>query len=137
MNKVVERRLELLEMEAKGFSHCEIVKVLSVKYRKTERIIYYDFETRGTWQPLFSQLFDSETGVLIIINRLEHIYRKASLIAETGSESGKLNALKIMQSVTNDLIQLQLKELQHKEFLESTKEETRKLLELYNKVVTG
>lgn len=79
MKSVVERRLELLKMEAIGFSESEIVKELSVKYRKTERTLWYDFETRRTWQPLFSQLFDRAKSSLVILNRLEFIYRTASL----------------------------------------------------------
>ena len=42
MNEVVERRLEFLRLEAKGFSLCEIVKLLSEKYQTSERNIYYD-----------------------------------------------------------------------------------------------
>ena len=48
MNKLVERRLEFLKMEGIGYSLCEIVKYLSKKYKKSERMIYYDGETRKT-----------------------------------------------------------------------------------------
>ena len=54
MNETIERRLEFLNLEAKGFSLCEIVKILSEKWQKTERTIYYDAANRGTWQPLLS-----------------------------------------------------------------------------------
>ena len=37
MNEVIERRLEFLKLEAKGFSLCEIVKILSEKYLTSER----------------------------------------------------------------------------------------------------
>ena len=79
MKKTVERRLELLNLEGSGFSMCEIVKYLSVKWHKTERTIYYDFETRETWQPLFSQYQDMNKARLVILNRLDYIYRTASL----------------------------------------------------------
>lgn len=79
MKNTVERRLELLNLEGTGFSMCEIVKYLSEKYHKTERTIYYDFETRETWQPLFSQYREMQKARLIILNRLDYIYRKASL----------------------------------------------------------
>ena len=66
MNEVLERRLEFLKLEAKGFTLCEIVKVLSEKYHTSERNIYYDAETRDTWQPVLTQLFDLDKGSLMV-----------------------------------------------------------------------
>ena len=71
MNEILERRLEFLKLEAKGFSLCEIVKVLSEKYQTSERNIYYDAETRDTWQPVLTQLFDLDKARLIVINRYD------------------------------------------------------------------
>ena len=71
MSEVVERRLEFLKLEAKGFSLCEIVKLLSEKYQTTERNIYYDAETRNTWQPVLTQLFDLDKARLVVINRYD------------------------------------------------------------------
>jgi len=79
LKNTVERRLELLNLEGMGAEMCEIVKYLSVKWHKTERTIYYDFETRETWQPLFSQYQDMNKARLVILNRLDYIYRTASL----------------------------------------------------------
>jgi hypothetical protein len=42
----------LLKLEGLGFSQSEIVKELSQKAACTERTIYYDFESRATWQPI-------------------------------------------------------------------------------------
>lgn len=106
MNKLVERRLEFLKMEAEGFSLCEIVKHLSVKYRKTERSIYYDAETRGTWQPLFSQLFDLDKARLVVMNRYDFIYKEAAFMLKQGEDSDKPTALKIMLEVTKNLVGL-------------------------------
>ena len=78
MNVTVERRLEFLNLEAEGFSLCEIVKELSKKFRKTERTLYYDASTRETWQPLYTQLFELDKARLIVINRYNYIYREAS-----------------------------------------------------------
>jgi hypothetical protein len=39
LNEVVEKRLEFLKLEVKGFSLCEIVKLLSEKYPTSERNI--------------------------------------------------------------------------------------------------
>lgn len=106
MNKLVERRLEFLKMEGEGFSLCEIVKDLSKKYRRTERSIYYDAETRGTWQPLFTQLFDLDKARLIVMNRYETIYRKASFMLKQGDPRHKPQALKIMLDVTKNTVDL-------------------------------
>ena len=80
MNEILERRLEFLKLEAKGFSLCEIVKVLSEKYRTSERNIYYDAETRETWQPVLTQLFDLDKARLILVNRYDYLYRTAAFI---------------------------------------------------------
>jgi hypothetical protein len=79
MNEVIERRLEFLKLEAKGFSLCEIVKLLSEKFQTSERNIYYDAENRSTWQPALIQLFDLNKARLMVINRYEYLYRQASL----------------------------------------------------------
>ena len=69
MNEVVERRLEFLKLEAKGFSLCETLKVLSGKYQTSERNIYYEAETRDIWQPVLTQLFDLDKAQLVVVNR--------------------------------------------------------------------
>ena len=96
MNEVVERRLELLKLEAMGYYQAEIVKELSVKWHKTERTIYYDFETRETWQPLFSQYRDMNKARLVILNRLDYIYRRASLEKDSAT---MLNVTKYLAEV--------------------------------------
>jgi hypothetical protein len=106
LNKLVERRLEFLKMEGEGFSLCEIVKTLSKKYRKSERSIYYDAETRGTWQPLFTQLFDLDKARLIVMNRYETIYREASFLFKQGEPRHKPQALKIMLDATKNTVDL-------------------------------
>jgi hydroxyacyl-ACP dehydratase HTD2-like protein with hotdog domain len=101
-------------MEGEGFSLCEIVKTLSKKYRKTERSIYYDAEMRGTWQPLFSQLFDLDKARLIVMNRYDLIYRNASFMFKQGEPRNKPQALKIMLDVTKSTVDLLgLTTLQH------------------------
>ena len=96
MNKVIERRLELLNLEGMGFYQAEIVKELSVKWHKTERTIYYDFETRETWQPLFSEYRDMNKARLVILNRLDYIYRQASLEKDSAT---MLNVTKYLAEV--------------------------------------
>jgi len=106
VNKLVERRLEFLKLEGEGFTLCEIVKTLSVKYRKTERSIYYDAETRKTWQPLFNQLFDLDKARLIVLNRYETIYREASFMFKQGEPRNKPQSLKIMLDATKNTVDL-------------------------------
>jgi hypothetical protein len=69
LNEVVERSIEFLKLEAKGFSLCEILKVLSEKYQTSERNIYYEAETRNTWQSVLTQLFDLDKSQLVVVNR--------------------------------------------------------------------
>ena len=106
MNEVIERRLEFLKLEAKGFSLCEIVKVLSEKYQTSERNIYYDAETRGTWQPVLTQLFDLDKARLVVMNRYDFLYRLASLHFQTASESLKPVYLARMIDITDRLVAL-------------------------------
>ena len=106
MNQVIERRLEFLNLEAEGFSLCEIVKELSKKFRKTERSIYYDASTRETWQPLYTQLFELDKARLIVMNRYNYIYREASFNYRQGDSSQKPTYLKLMLEVTKNLIEL-------------------------------
>jgi hypothetical protein len=106
MNEVVERRLEFLKLEAKGFSLYEIVKLLSEKYQTSERNIYYDAETRNTWQPVLTQLFDLDKARLIVINRYDFLYRQASLHFQTASEAQKPVYLSKMVEITDRLVAL-------------------------------
>jgi hypothetical protein len=106
LNDVVERRLEFLKLEAKGFSLCEIVKLLSEKFQTSERNIYYDAETRDTWQPVLTQLFDLDKARLIVINRYDFLYRQASLHFQTASEAQKPVYLSKMVDITDRLVTL-------------------------------
>jgi hypothetical protein len=119
MNEVLERRLEFLKLEAKGFTLCEIVKVLSEKYQTSERNIYYDAETRDTWQPVLTQLFDLNKAQLMIVNRYDYLYRIASLHFQTAGETQKPVYLSKMVDITDRLVTLlgleTLKEKQDKE----------------------
>jgi hypothetical protein len=106
LNEIVERRLDFLKLEAKGFSLCEIVKLLSEKYQTSERNIYYDAETRNTWQPVLKQLFDLDKARLVVINRYDFLYRQASLHFQTASESLKPVYLSKMVDITDRLVSL-------------------------------
>jgi hypothetical protein len=89
MNDILEGRLEFLKFEAKGFTLCEIVKVLSEKYHTSERNIHYDAETRDSWQPVLTQLFELDKARLILVNRYEYLYRMASFQFQTAGEPQK------------------------------------------------
>jgi hypothetical protein len=106
LNEILERRLEFLKLEAKGFSLCEIVKVLSEKYQTSERNIYYDAETRDTWQPVLTQLFDLDKARLIVINRYDFLYRLSSLHFQTANEAQKPVYLSKMVDITDRLVAL-------------------------------
>lgn len=106
MNEVLERRLEFLKLEAKGLTLCEIVKTLSEKYQTSERNIYYDAETRDTWQPVLTQLFDLDKARLILVNRYDHLYRMASFHFQTAGEAQKPVYLSKMVEVTDRLLAL-------------------------------
>ena len=106
MNEVLERRLEFLKLEAKGFSLCEIVKLLSEKYHTSERNIYYDAETRDTWQPVLTQLFDLDKARLMVTNRYDYLYRMASLHFQTAGDAQKPAYLSKMVDITDRLVLL-------------------------------
>ncbi|MGD6806832.1 MAG: hypothetical protein ACQCN4_07720 [Candidatus Bathyarchaeia archaeon] len=106
MSQVLERRLEFLRLEAKGFSLCEIVKILSEKYQTSERNIYYDAETRETWQPVLTQLFELDKARLILINRYDYLYRMASLNFQTAGEAQKPAYLSKMVDITDRIVAL-------------------------------
>jgi hypothetical protein len=106
MNDILERRLEFLKLEAKGFTLCEIVKVLSEKYHTSERNIYYDAETRDSWQPVLTQLFELDKARLILVNRYDYLYRMASLHFQTAGETQKPAYLSKMVEVTDRLVAL-------------------------------
>ena len=106
MNEILERRLEFLKLEAKGFTLCEIVKVLSEKYHTSERNIYYDAETRDSWQPVLTQLFELDKARLILVNRYEYLYRMASFQFQTAGEPQKPAYLSKMVDITDRLVTL-------------------------------
>lgn len=106
MSEILERRLEFLRLEARGFSLCEVVKILSEKYRMTERNIYYDAETRETWQPVLCQLFDLDKARLILVNRYDWLYRTASLNFQSATEAQKPIYLSKMVEITDRIVTL-------------------------------
>ena len=98
--EVLERRLDLLRLEGNGLLPAEIVKELSQKYQKSERNIYYDFETKHKWQPQIEQL---KKATLKIINRHDQLYRKASLgYLQAEDTKSKLFALNLMRTLNKD-----------------------------------
>jgi hypothetical protein len=106
MNDILERRLEFLKLEAKGFTLCEIVKVLSEKYHTSERNLYYDAETRDSWQPVLTQLFELDKARLILVNRYEYLYGMASFQFQTAGEPQKPTYLSKMVDITDRLVAL-------------------------------
>ncbi len=106
MTDLLERRLEFLKLEAKGFSLCEIVKLLSEKYQTSERTIYNDAENRKTWQPVLTQLFDLDHARLVVVNRYDFLYRQASLHFQTAGDAQKPLYLSRMVDVTDRLVAL-------------------------------
>jgi len=82
------------------------VKVLSEEYQTSERNIYYDAETRDTWQPVLTQLFDLDKARLMVINRYDFLYRQASLHFQTASDAQKPLYLSRMIDVTDRLVTL-------------------------------
>jgi hypothetical protein len=93
----VARRLELLKLEGLGFSQAEVVNELSVKSACSKRVVYKDFESRATWQPILQSVTNPNKVLLKVVNRYEQIYRQASMRLLTSSnELAKLGALNIM-----------------------------------------
>jgi hypothetical protein len=68
----------LLKLEGLDFSRAEIVKELSVKCACSGRTVYYDFESRASWQPVLQSVVDCERVLLKIVNRYEQAYRQAN-----------------------------------------------------------
>jgi len=69
-------------------------------------MIYYDAETRGTWQPVLNQLFDLDKARLIVMNRYETIYRESAFMMKQGDKRNKPSALRPMLDTTNNLVVL-------------------------------
>jgi len=82
------------------------VKVLSEKYHTSERNIYYDAETRDSWQPVLTQLFELDKARLILVNRYEYLYRMASFQFQTAREPQKPTYLSKMVDITDRLVAL-------------------------------
>ena len=99
--QVLERRLELLKLEGNGLSSPEMVKDLSIKYRVSERSIYYDLETKTLWQPVFQE---TKNAYLKMINRHEQLYRKAMLIyVQAKSTRERIFAIHLMRAINKDM----------------------------------
>lgn len=106
--KVLERRLELLNMEGNGFSRPEIVKHLSKKYRCTDRTIHYDFTKKPQWQPQLQQLKEEQV-LMKVLNRYDHTYRKAAFsLLQAQSWQERHSALRIMNESNRRLYETAL-----------------------------
>jgi hypothetical protein len=111
MRAPVERRLELLEMEGNGFNQSEIVKHLAKKHQVSDRSVYYDFQKKDEWQPVLQQLKDKEKILLKIVNRYEHIYRKAAFkYLQANNDAIAFAALKTMLAANTRLYECLLPE---------------------------
>lgn len=99
--QVLERRLDLLRLEGNGLSPSEIVKELSQKYGISERSVYYDFETKNVWQPVFHE---ARRTFLTVVNKHNELYGKASLTyLQTESIREKIFALHLMRTLNRDM----------------------------------
>lgn len=99
--RTIERRLELLRLEGLGFNLTEIVQQLSKKYEVTTRTVQYDFKRRASWQPGLQQIINNRDLLLKVENRLEQIFRRASVKFTTSqNENVQLGALKVMLEAT-------------------------------------
>ena len=82
------------------------MKLLSEKYQTSQRNIYYDAETRNTWQTVLTQLFDLDKARLVVMNRYDFLYRQARLHFQTASEAQKPVYLSKMVDITERLLAL-------------------------------
>jgi hypothetical protein len=99
---VVSRRLELLKLEGLGLSSAEIVKHVCKSSGCAERTVYYDFETRASWQPMLQSVVKPGDVLLKIANRYEQIYRQASLrLHSSANPLAQLGALNVMLKVNS------------------------------------
>ena len=57
MLNVTERRIELLKLEGIDFEKSEIVKQLTQQFQCSPRNVYYDFQTRKSWQPHYARTY--------------------------------------------------------------------------------
>ncbi len=82
------------------------MKILSEKYQTSERNIYYDAETRETWQPVLTQLFELDKARLILVNRYDYLYRMASLHFQSAADAQKPAYLSKMVDITDRIVTL-------------------------------
>lgn len=100
MQDTVKRRLDLLNMEGMGFSRPEIVKKLAVDHKCSDRTVYYDFKSRGRWQPILQIIEDQQHTLMKTVNCLEQLYRKASVkYLSASNESVQLGCLRLMADI--------------------------------------
>ena len=73
------------------------MKELSQKCACTKRTVYYDFESRATWQPTIQSVTNPGAVLLKVVNRYEQIYRQASMrLLTSPNEFAQLGALNTM-----------------------------------------
>ena len=132
MNEVLEKRLEFLKLEAKGFTLCEIVKALSEKYQTSERNSYYEAEIRDSWQPVLTQLFEMNKARVILVNCYEYLYRMANFQFQSASDTQKPAYLSKMVDTTDRLVTLLgLETLREKQGME------KRVAEIESKISVG
>lgn len=91
-------------MEGLGFSKNEILKQLTSKYGISDRMLYYDYQRRKSWQPLIQELADPQKLILKIINRFEQIYQRAAFIhLSADNDNARIGALRTMIEANSKL----------------------------------
>lgn len=103
--ETLERRLELLKLEGEGFSKPEIVKELSMKKQCSTRLVYWDFQTKPTWQSQIQQL---KNATLKVLNRHDQLYRNASFqyIHSKNEPRTALRAITEMRELNRDIFDM-------------------------------
>lgn len=104
---IIERRQRLMEYLSAGIQLNEIVLRICKEFECSQRTVYTDYETRGSWMPELFQLDDAQQFLADILNRHHELIRKTTkLTVTTGNDSVRIAALKLLRNLNLDLFKM-------------------------------
>ena len=107
MIKINERRQRLMEYLSANIPLSEIVTRISKEFGCSERTVYTDYETRGTWMPALYQLDDEQQFLADILNRHHELIRRTTqLVVTSGNDAVRIAALKLLRNLNLDLFKM-------------------------------
>lgn len=107
LEKLLERRQEMLRMKSTGLSLAKIIEDLSVKYEISVRGLYKDWAGRARWIKAILSMEDPEVFFLDVLATQKQIYNRAYMeYLKADNSNARIGALRLLRDLNKDLYEM-------------------------------